>query len=129
MMLFKILIFVLAGVVLLFLLKHNAPSFAILGELTLVAIIVLAIVPEIKNLTSLFSSLQELSVVSEASLKIMLKAFGMLLVGAVVADICRDNGECAVAGVVELSVKILAISCALPVFTAVTEIALTFFNR
>lgn len=128
-MLFKILIFVLAGVVLLFLLKHNAPSFAILGELTLVAIIVLAIVPEIKNLTSLFSSLQELSVVSEASLKIMLKAFGMLLVGAVVADICRDNGECAVAGVVELSVKILAISCALPVFTAVTEIALTFFNR
>lgn len=128
-MLLKILIFVLAGVVLLFLLKHNAPSFAILGELTLVAIIVLAIVPEIENLVSLFSSFQELSVVSEVSLKIMLKVFGILSVGAVVADICRDNGEGAVAGVVELSVKILAVSCALPVFTAVTEIALTFFDR
>ena len=114
---------------LLFLIKHNAPSIAVLGELTLVAIIVLAIVPEIENLLSLFSSLQESSIVSEASLKIMLKAFGMLSVGSVVADICRDNGEGAVAGVVELSVKVLAISCALPVFTAVTEIALTFFNR
>lgn len=129
MMFIKILIFVLAGVVLLFLLKHNAPSFAVFGELTLIAIIVLAIVPETEKLISLFSSLQELSVVSEASLKIMLKAFGMLSVGAVVADICRDNGEGALAGVVELSVKILAVSCALPVFTAVTEIALTFFNR
>ena len=128
-MIFKILIFVVAGVVLLFLIKHNAPSIAVLGELTLVAIIVLAIVPEIENLLSLFSSLQESSIVSEASLKIMLKAFGMLSVGSVVADICRDNGEGAVAGVVELSVKVLAISCALPVFTAVTEIALTFFNR
>ena len=128
-MIFKILIFVVAGVVLLFLIKHNAPSIAVLGELTLVAIIVLAIVPEIENLLSLFSSFQESSIVSEASLKIMLKAFGMLSVGSVVADICRDNGEGAVAGVVELSVKVLAISCALPVFTAVTEIALTFFNR
>lgn len=128
-MIFKILIFVVAGVVLLFLIKHNAPSIAVLGELTLVAIIVLAIVPEIENLLSLFGSFQELSVVSESSLKIMLKAFGMLSVGSVVADICRDNGESAVAGVVELSVKVLAISCALPVFTAVSEIALTFFNR
>lgn len=128
-MFIKILIFVVAGVVLLFLLKHNAPSFAVLGELTLVAIIVLAIVPEIENLISLFSSFQEASIVSEASLKIMLKTFGMLSVGSVVADICRDNGESAVAGVVELSVKILAVSCALPVFTAVTEIALTFLNR
>ncbi len=119
----------MAGVVLLFLIKHNAPSFAVLGELTLVAIIVLAIVPEIENLISLFSSFQETSIVSDASLKIMLKTFGMLSIGSVVSDICRDNGESAVAGVVELSVKILAISCALPVFTAVTEIALTFFNR
>lgn len=129
MIFFKILIFVVAGVVLLFLIKHSAPSLAVLGELTLVAIIVLAIVPEIENLISLFSSFQETSIVSDASLKIMLKTFGMLSIGSVVSDICRDNGESAVAGVVELSVKILAISCALPVFTAVTEIALTFFNR
>ncbi len=125
----KIAFFVLAGVVLLFLIKHNAPNFAILSEITIVAIVLLVIAPEIENLISLFDSFQNISFVSENSLKIMLKTFGILSVGAVVADICRDNGESALAGVVELSMKILAISCSLPVFTAVIEIASTFFNR
>lgn len=127
-MLLKILIFAVAGIVMLLLVKHNAPTFAILGELTLIVIIMIAIVPEIENLVSLFNSFQDISVVGEASIKIMLKAFGLLTIGAVVSDICRDNGEGAVAGVVELSVKILAISCALPVFSAVIEIALTFLS-
>ncbi len=128
-MILKLAIFAVSGVVLLLLLKRNSPTFAILGEITLIAITVLAIVPEIENMLSIFESFQNLSSVSETSLKILFKSFGILVVGAVVADICRDNGESAVAGVVELSVKILAVSCALPVFTAVIEIALTFFNR
>lgn len=128
-MLFKIAVFAVAGIVLLLLLKRNAPTFAIIGEITVVAITVLAVMPEIENLLSLFNSFQGISSVSEASLKIMFKVFGMLVVGGVVADICRDNGEGAIAGVVEISIKILAISCALPVFRAVIEIASTFFNR
>ncbi len=128
-MLLKLSVFVVAGTVLLLLLKRNAPSFAILCQITLIAITVLAIVPEIEKLLTLFDGFQGFSSVSEASLKIMFKTFGILAVGAVVADICRDNGEGAVAGVVELSMKILAISCSLPVFTAVVEIASTFFNR
>lgn len=128
-MLFKIAVFAVAGVVLLLLLKRNAPSFAIICEITLVAITVLAVMPEIESLLSLFNSFQGISSVSEASLKIMFKVFGILTVGGVVADICRDNGESAVAGVVEISMKILAISCSLPIFRAVIEIASTFFNR
>ena len=124
----KIAVFAVAGIVLLVLLKRNAPTFAILGELTLVALTLLVIVPEIEGMLNLFDSFQGFSSVSQASLKIMFKTFGILAVGAVVSDICRDNGESAVAGMVELSMKILAISCALPVFTAVIEIASTFFN-
>lgn len=128
-MFFKLSVFVVAGVLFLVLLKRNAPTFVLLGEITIVAMTVLAIVPEIENMLSLFDNFKGISSVSEISLKIMFKTFGILSVGAVVSDICRDNGEGAVAGVVELGVKILAISCALPVFTAVVEIAATFFNR
>ncbi len=123
----KIGIFAVAGIVFLVLLKRNAPTFAILGEITLVLITILAIVPEIEKMISLFNSFQDISSVSGTSLKIMFKVFGILAVGGVVSDICRDNGESAVAGVVELSMKILAISGALPVFAAVIEIASTFF--
>ena len=66
--------------------------------------------------------------VSEQGVKIMLKAFGVLSVGAVTADICRDNGENALAGVVEIGVKIMAVSCALPVFQAVITLATSFLN-
>ena len=123
----KIAVFVIAGVVLLALTRKNAPIIAILCEIALVAIIVMSIMPEAEKLISLFDNFESISSIGESSLKIMFKTFGILAVGAVVTDICRDNGEGAVAGVVELSVKILAISCALPVFTAVIEIALTFF--
>lgn len=124
----KIAVFVIAGVVLLVLTKKNSPTLAILCEIALVAVIILNVIPEAEKLLSLFDDFENLSSIGENSLKIMFKTFGILAVGAVVADICRDNGEGAVAGVVELGMKILAVSCALPVFTAVIEIALTFFR-
>lgn len=129
MIILKLAVFAVAGIVFLALVKRNAPTFAVLCEITLGVIILLTVAPEIQNLLSLFDSFEGVSSVSETSVKIMFKTFGILAVGAVAADICRDNGESAVAGVVELSMKILAISCALPVFTAVIEIASAFFNR
>lgn len=125
---FKIAVFVIAGVVLLVLTKKNAPTLAILCEIALVTLIILNIIPEAEKLLSLFDNFESMSSIGESSLKIMFKTFGVLAVGAVVADVCRDNGEGAIAGVVELGMKILAVSCALPVFTAVIEIALTFFR-
>ncbi len=123
----KIAVFVIAGVVLLVLTRKNAPVIAIICEIALVAVIILNVIPEAEKLISLFDSFDRVSSIGETSLKIMFKTFGILAIGAVVADICRDNGESAVAGGVELGMKILAVSCALPVLTAVVEIALTFF--
>ena len=124
----KIAVFVIAGVVMLGLTRKNAPIIAVLCEIALVSVIILSVVPEAEKLVSLLDSFDVVSSIGETSLKIMFKTFGILAVGAVVADVCRDNGENAVAGVVELGMKILAVSCALPVFTAVIEIALTFFR-
>ena len=125
---FKVAVFVIAGVVLLMLTRRNAPVIAILCEITLITLILLNVLPEAENLIALLDNFEGVSSIGESSLKIMFKTFGILAVGAVVADICRDNGESSVAGVVELGMKILAVSCALPVFTAVIEIALTFFR-
>ena len=121
------MVFVVAGIILLMLTRKNAPSLAVLCEITLIALIVLNIIPEAEKLLDIVNSFEATSSIGEIPLKIMFKTFGILAVGAVVGDICRDNGEGAVAGVVDLGVKILAISCSLPIFTAVIEIALTFF--
>jgi hypothetical protein len=58
----------------------------------------------------------------------MLKAFSILTVGGIATDICRDNGENALGGVVDTIVKILAISCAVPTFSAVLTTALALLE-
>lgn len=124
----KIAVFVIAGVVLLGLTRRNTPTIAILCQIALVLMVILSVIPEAEKLLSLVDNFESISSIGESSLKIMFKVFGILAIGAVASDICRDNGEGAIAGAVDLVVKIASISCALPVFTAVIEIALTFFR-
>ncbi len=113
---------------LLSILKSTGTTYSVIAQCALVAVILLAIFPEIKELFGVLEAFGEYEFLKSSAIKILLKAFGVLTVGAIAADICRDNGENAVAGVVDLSVKILAISCALPIVTAVVEIAQAFLN-
>ena len=124
----KIAVFAILGVVILLILKNNLSSFAIVAEICIAVFIILAIVPYTKEFITVLNSLNGITNSSGTAIKIMLKAFAVLTVGSVTADICRDNSAGAVAGVVELAVKILAISISLPVFSAVLEVALAIFN-
>ncbi len=125
----KIAVTAVSGVVLLLLLRRGSAVYTAVAECGLIVIILLAIIPEIKNLMSLLDSFGVVSDISSSALKAMFKAFAFLAVGGISADICRDNGESAVAGVVEMAVKILSVSCILPVITAVVEIAVTFLGE
>lgn len=125
----KIAVFAIVGVMSLLLLKENSSAFTVVARCTLVIVILFSVIPEIKTLIETTGEFKEFSSSSNTALKILFKSFAILTVGSVGADICRDNGENAVAATVELAVKILAVSCALPVFTAVAEIAAAFFNR
>lgn len=127
-MIFKIAVFVVAGIIFLGLIRSKASVFVVFAELTIITVVLSAIAPEIKSLSELLEGFQSVYTVGEESLKIIFKSFAILAIGSVVIDICRDNGEGALAGVVDMVVKILAISCAVPVFTAVIEIALTLFR-
>ncbi len=125
----KIAVIAIAGTVLLLLLRRSSASFSAVAECALVVVILLTVIPEIKTLLSALEGFGSITEVSSSAIKSMFKAFTFLAVGGVASDICRDNGESAVAGVVELSVKILSVSCMLPVISAVVEIAVAFLNR
>lgn len=122
-------IIAVSGVVLLSVIKKTDSAYTTLIQLALGVIVLLAVLPRAKDLITATQELISLEGVSEQSIKIMLKAFGILSIGAVTADICRDNGENALAGIVEIGVKIMAVSCALPVFQAVITLATSFLNR
>ena len=122
-------IIVVSGVVLLSVIKKSASVYTVIVQIALGVVVLLSVLPQAKDLLSVMDGLVTVDGVSGQSIKIMLKAFGILSIGAVTADICRDNGENALAGIVEIGVKIMAVSCALPVFQAVLTLATSFLNR
>lgn len=109
-------------------LKNNTSVYSAIVQAALVITILLTVVPQIKELSDLLTDFNVSEYLSTQAIKIMLKVFAILTVGSITADICRDNGQSAVAGTVEICVKLLAISCALPVFKSVITVASSFFN-
>ena len=125
----KIAVFALVSVLLLSLLKKYVSQISLLTEIAVVVIIIIAVLPEFKTLLNAFSDIGNMTSVSGDILKTMLKAFSILTVGGIVSDVCRDNGENAVAGVLDTVVKILACVSAMPTFTAVLVTALSLLER
>lgn len=125
----KIAVIAVAGVILVLLLRRNSSVYGAVTECALVVLVVSAVIPEIKTMLDALNGFNEISAVSDTAIKTMFKAFAFLTVGSIAADICLDNSEGAVAGAVELAVKVLAVSSALPLFSAVIEVAVAFFNR
>ena len=125
----KLAVFALVGVILLTLLRKYVSQLSLLTEIAVVVIIIVAILPEFKTLLNAFSDISNMTSVSGDILKTMLKAFSILTVGGIVSDICRDNGENAVAGVIDTVVKILACVSAMPTFTAVLVTALSLLEQ
>lgn len=125
----EIAVLAVTGVLLLNVLKRTTSMYVTFVQIGLIVAVILAVLPQAKALTETLSTLTSVQGISEQSIKIMFKVFGVLTVGGVVSGICRDNGENAIADVVEIAVKVISVSCALPVFTAVITLATSFFNR
>lgn len=127
-MIFKLVVLAVAGVLLIAVLKNSTSVYSGFARVALVGVVVLSVAPQITEIMGVLRNIDVGEYVSTEGIKIMFKIFAILSMGAVASDICRDNGETAVANVVDLSVKILAISCGLPVFMAVINVAISFLN-
>lgn len=129
MIVLKIAVLAISGVIMLAVLKNSMSSYSAIVQIGLIIIILLTVTPQIKELIQSLEAFNISENISIEAIKIMLKIFAVLTVGTIAADVCRDNGQNAVADTVELTVKIVAVSCALPVFTAVITVASSFLNR
>lgn len=124
----KLAVFALIALLSLTLLKKYSGGISAIAELAVVVILIVGIIPDFKDLLASFKEISGVASVSQDVLKTMLKAFSILTVGGIASDICRDNGENALGGVVDTIVKILAISCAVPTFSVVLTTALALLE-
>ena len=95
------------------LLKRGQKEFALLFSLATAVLVFMCILPQITQLTETFAQWAELSGMPEV-FGVLLKALGIVLIGRITVDLCKDAGESALASGVELAVKTAVLLTALP---------------
>lgn len=104
------------------LLKDKNRTFAIIlsiaGGCLLFAIVSSELGEIIKSISDISNSVTS----TAPYIKLMLKVLGITLITQFVSDICRDNGESALASMTEAVAKIIVVSIVLPLFETVISI-------
>lgn len=106
---------------LIVILKKERPEFALQLSLVLSAIIFLLVLSKINIVLSLFCQLAEKANLNQIYLSTILKVIGIAYVTEFGAQICRDAGETAIAGKIELAGKLFVMVIAIPIIAMVVE--------
>ena len=103
-------------------LKERNRSFAVLLSVAGAALLLSSVISQVFQLTDKLKDITSFSPSSEAYIRIMLKALGVTLITQFVSDICRDNGENALASMTETASKVVVITMLFPLFDTIIGI-------
>ncbi len=104
------------------LVRDNHKTLATLLSVSGGVVLFAAVIGELSGIIGAVRSFSGSSPVTDAYLKLMLKALGITIITQFVADICRDNGENALASVTETAAKIAVVAMLLPLFETIISI-------
>jgi len=103
--------------------KQYRPEYAMLVQLGGVIVTALSALALVPSLTQDAASLLAFGGIDGGWLILLVKALGIAILTELAADICRDNGVTALAGITELAGKAMILLLCLPLLRAVAEIA------
>ncbi|MBQ9516770.1 MAG: hypothetical protein IJI47_02765 [Eubacterium sp.] len=81
-----------------------------------------AVAGELADIVVAVKAFSDSSGITDSYIKLMLKALGITILTQFVADICRDNGENALASITETAAKIAVVAMLLPLFGTIISI-------
>jgi len=80
------------------------------------------------ELTEYLESYLPAAGIGETRLKVLLKSLGICFLSQLAADACRDVGQSAIAGKVELAGRMAVLLSALPLFGELLELAMKLIS-
>ena len=104
------------------LLKERNRPFAAMLSIVGVCMVFAAAAGALSDIVEAVSALSGEAASAYAYIRLMLKVMGLTLCAQLVGDICRDNGENALASMVETAAKLLAVGMVLPLFESIISI-------
>ena len=94
--------------------KQYRPEYAPIVQIAAVAVIAASAVRILQNIISQLDFFSGMSETGGECISVLIKALGVAVAAQIAGDICRDNGNSAVAGMSELAAKAAIIALALP---------------
>ncbi len=110
------------------LLKKYNPTYGVVLAVVLGACLLVGAVTYINDIAQVIDRLFQKSGIHKEWFKPMLKAIGICYFAKFGADLCRDAGETAMAGYVELTGKIMMVWLSLPLLAKIMETILYFME-
>lgn len=104
------------------LLRNYNKTFATIVSIAGSAILFLLVSSQLSEIISKITQISSSISSTAPYIKLMLKVLGITLVTQFVGDICRDNGENALASMTESVAKILVVSMVLPLFETIISV-------
>lgn len=101
--------------------RQQRPELALLLSLGLSVMIFLLVFNKLSLILDLFRDLAERANINHLYLNTVLKIIGIAYIAEFGAQVCRDAGEGAVAGKIELAGKILIMVLAIPIIAVVLD--------
>ncbi len=101
------------------LVKRSNKEYAVLAGTAACVAILLAAMGELAPLVSQVKGLTESSGLPGEVLPSVLKAVGIAIVAQLASNVCRDAGESALAGTVDLAGKVAILTVSLPLFKTI----------
>lgn len=104
------------------LVKERNRTIAVLLTVAGVCLLLFSAASEIADVADRITAMTEDVPSAKEYLRLMMKVLAITLLSQLVANLCRDSGESALAGVTELCAKTAVIVLVLPVFESVITI-------
>ncbi len=116
----KIIGMVLLCIVLISVLRQYNATYAVVAGIACCCIVFVAALSALMPVIDFLSSMAER--ISVVELMPVLKAMGIIILAQIARDVCKDAGQSALAGQVELAARALVLFSALPLFRQLLQI-------
>lgn len=120
----KVLFLAIAFVVLISLLKNTRAEYAVLLRIAIITVVLVFLISKFSSVVNYADSFFYTGNINTDYLKVVIKIAAVCMVGQLVADICRDTGETAVATLVELGARIVILIVSLPIIEQLLQFSI-----
>ena len=90
--------------------------------MVLIAVVLLALLKQYNPVYAAIAGILCCEQISAAQMMPLVKAMGIVILGQIARDVCKDAGQTALAGQVELAARALILFAALPLFQQLLQV-------